>query len=111
MPKRHLTLYVVPDIHATNFPVGRQTINDSGAVSAAEAIFEIKTYSTCNTWYRHNNNSKVKPANRRAKLVVHNNNYNNNNNNNNNNNHSYHFYIYLIEGYTLAIHSDPRNAA
>jgi len=61
---------IVPDIHATNFPVGRQTINDSGAISAAEAIFEIKTYSACNTRYKHNNNSKVKPANRRAKLVV-----------------------------------------
>ncbi len=61
---------IVPDIHATNFPVGRQTINDSGAISAAEAIFEIKTYSACNTRYKHNNNSTVKPANRRAKLVV-----------------------------------------
>ena len=36
---------VVPDIHATNYPTGRQVINASGATRSADAIFEIKTYN------------------------------------------------------------------
>ena len=34
---------IVPDIHAQNFPVGRQSINDSSSASSAEAIFEVKS--------------------------------------------------------------------
>ena len=60
---------VVPDIHATNFPAGRQTINDSGATMSAEAIFEIKTFTACNTRYDHNN-ATTAPADRRANEVT-----------------------------------------
>jgi hypothetical protein len=33
---------IIPDIHAFNFSIGGQQVNDSGAMSAAEAFFEIK---------------------------------------------------------------------
>ncbi len=49
-------------------PAGKQIINNDGATSSAKAISEAKTYSACNT--RYNDNSKVKPADRRAKLIV-----------------------------------------
>ena len=39
MQEMHHT--IMPDIH---FPSGRQRVNDSGASSSAEAIFEVKTY-------------------------------------------------------------------
>ncbi len=55
---------VVPDIHATNFPAGRQTINDGGATMSTEAIFEIKTFTACNTRYDRNN-ATMSPAYRR----------------------------------------------
>ena len=48
---------IVPDIHAHNFPTGRQSVNDSGATSSGEAIFEIKTYTACPSRYAHNNNT------------------------------------------------------
>ena len=36
----HQNVTIVPDIHARNFPAGtKQTINDSGATSIAEAFF------------------------------------------------------------------------
>jgi len=38
---------IIHDIHAFNFPAGRQTINDSRATPTVEAIFEIKTLSAC----------------------------------------------------------------
>jgi hypothetical protein len=38
---------IVPDIHAFNFPTGGQQVNDSGATSAAEAFFKIKTFTAC----------------------------------------------------------------
>ena len=60
---------IVPDIHATNFPVGRQRVNDSGSRRDAEAIFEIKTFTACKLIYGHNNN-KMSPVSRRAKMVV-----------------------------------------
>ena len=44
MQEMHHT--IVPDIHAHNFPAGRQRVDDSGASSSAEAIFEVKTYYT-----------------------------------------------------------------
>ncbi len=38
---------IVPDIHAFNFPTGGQQVNDSGATSAAEAFFKMKTFTAC----------------------------------------------------------------
>ena len=60
---------IVPDIHARNFPIERQAINDSGATQSADAIFEVKTYTICKTRYDHNN-ATINPANRRAKEVI-----------------------------------------
>ena len=60
---------IIPDIHATNFPVGKQRVNDSGSRRDAEAFFEVKTFTACKTRYGQNN-SKMTPVNRRAKLVV-----------------------------------------
>ena len=60
---------VVPDIHATNYPTGRQVINASGATRSADAIFEIKTFHFCPTRYNHNNQN-INPANRRAREIV-----------------------------------------
>ena len=60
---------IVPDIHTRNFPVGCQTINDSGAISAAEAFFEVKTYTACKSRYKHNN-TNIKPADRRAREIT-----------------------------------------
>ena len=57
---------IVPDIHATrNFPVGKQPINDRGETLTAEAFFEVKTYTTHKTRYKHNNET-IKPPDRRA---------------------------------------------
>jgi hypothetical protein len=53
---------IVPDIHAFNFPTGGQQVNDSGATSAAEAFFEIKTFMACKSRYNHNN-TKLRPVN------------------------------------------------
>ena len=47
---------IVPDIHAHNFLVRKQTINDNEANRAAEAFFEVKTSTACKTRYDHNNN-------------------------------------------------------
>jgi hypothetical protein len=60
---------IVPDIHARNFPVGRQTINDSGSTSTAEAFFEVKTFTACKTRYKHNN-ATIKPPDRRAREIT-----------------------------------------
>ena len=60
---------IIPDAHATNFPAGKQTVNDSGAKRDAEAFFEIKTMTACKSRYGHNNN-RMDPVDRRAKLVV-----------------------------------------
>ena len=58
---------IVPDIHATrNFPVGKQPINDRGETLTAEAFFEVKTYTTHKTRYKHNNET-IKPPDRRAR--------------------------------------------
>jgi hypothetical protein len=46
---------IVPDIHTFNFPTEGQQVNDSGAMSAAEAFFEIKTFMACKSQYSHNN--------------------------------------------------------
>ena len=61
---------IIPDIHATNFPVCRQTVNDSGSTRDAEAIFEVKTFTACKTRYAHPNNTTVKPVDRQAREVV-----------------------------------------
>ena len=42
---------IVPDIHSFNLPIGRQRVNDSQNTSAAEAFFEIKTYTACSSRY------------------------------------------------------------
>ena len=60
---------IVPDIHARNFPIEQQAINDTGATRSADAIFEVKTYTICKTRYDHNNTT-INPANRRAKEVI-----------------------------------------
>ena len=52
---------IVPDLLAHNFPTGKQQVNDSGASSSGEAFFEIKTYTACNSRYKHNN-TRLKPA-------------------------------------------------
>ena len=59
---------IVPDLHAHNFPTGRQRVNDSGAASTAEAFIEIKTFTACNSRYNHNN-TRVNPADRRGREV------------------------------------------
>ena len=59
----------MPDIHAYNYPTGRQRVNDSGATASGEAIFEVKTYVACKTRYKHNNIS-TRPADRRASEVL-----------------------------------------
>ena len=60
---------IVPDIHARNFPAGKQTINGSGATSTAEAFFEVKTYTACKSRYKHNNET-IKPPDRRAREIT-----------------------------------------
>ena len=60
---------IVPDIHATNFPVEKQRINDSGSKRDAEAFFEVKTFTACKSRYGHNNN-RISPVSRRAQMVV-----------------------------------------
>jgi hypothetical protein len=60
---------IVPDIHALNFPAGKQSINDSGSSREAEAIFEVKTFTACKSRYAHNN-TKTAPVDRRAKMIV-----------------------------------------
>ena len=60
---------IVPDIHAFNWPTGSQRFNDSGVSSAAEAFFEVKTFSGCKSRYKQNN-STIKPADRRAREVT-----------------------------------------
>ena len=59
---------VVLVMHASNFPAGCQTVNDSGVISAAEAIFEVKTYTSCNT--RYNFSNKTHAADRRARIIA-----------------------------------------
>ena len=60
---------IVPDIHAYNYPAGRRCVNDSGATLSGDAIFEVKTFTACPTWYNHNN-SRTRPADRRATRVL-----------------------------------------
>ena len=60
---------IVPGIHATNNPSGRQLVNDSGASRSADAIFEMKNLNFCPTRYNHNNVT-TNPANRCAREVV-----------------------------------------
>ncbi len=52
---------IIPDLHAFNFPTGGYQVNDSGAASAAEAFFEIKTSTACKSQYDHNN-TNLKPV-------------------------------------------------
>ena len=59
---------IVPDLHAFNFPAGKQTVNSSGSLLLAEAFFKIKTMTACLTQYR-NNNKLIAPTDRRARCV------------------------------------------
>jgi hypothetical protein len=52
---------IAPDLHALNFPTGEQQVNDSEATSAAEAFFEIKTFTACKSQYDHSN-SNLRPV-------------------------------------------------
>jgi hypothetical protein len=52
---------IVPDLHAFNIPTGGQQVNDSGATSAAEAFFKIKTFTACKSKYYYNN-TNLKPV-------------------------------------------------
>ena len=63
---RHARHAIVPDIQATNYPSGGQVVTDSGATRSADAIFEVKTFTSCNTRYNHNNRN-INPANRHAR--------------------------------------------
>ena len=67
---RHARHAVVPDIHATNYPTGRQVVNASRATRSADAIFEVKTYNFCPTRYNHNNQNINPAANQRAREIV-----------------------------------------
>ena len=60
---------IVPDIHEMIFPAGKQSITDSGASRVAEAIFEVKTFKTFKSSYRHNN-TKTVSVNRRTRMIV-----------------------------------------
>jgi len=48
----------VPDLHARNYPIGRQRVNKSGTTSLAETFFEVKTYTSCNSRYDPNITTK-----------------------------------------------------
>ena len=58
----------MPVILAHNFPTRRQCVNDSGATSSAEAIFEVKTYTAFKSRY-DKDNSTTSLADRRAKEI------------------------------------------
>jgi len=66
---RKIPYAILPDIHTFNFPVGEQTINDSGMFTSAKTIFEIKTYTACPSRYIYNI-STTKPLDHRKKEVV-----------------------------------------
>ena len=67
---RHARHAVVPDIHATNYPTGRQVVNASRATRSADAIFKLKhMYNFCPTRYNHNNQN-INPANQHAREIV-----------------------------------------
>jgi len=55
---------IIPDLHSHNFPAGKQTVNDSGVASTAEAFFEIKAHTVYKNRYAHNNNNANKPSDR-----------------------------------------------
>ena len=59
----------MPDIHAMNFPVGRQRVNTSGSSRETEATFEVKASKTCKTSYVSNDTRTV-AVDRRARMVV-----------------------------------------
>jgi hypothetical protein len=60
---------IVPDIHAFNFPTGGQQVNDSGATSAAEAFFKIKTLTACKSQYDYNK-TNLRPGDQHAHEVI-----------------------------------------
>jgi hypothetical protein len=56
---------IVPDIHTLNFPTGGRQVNHSGATYAAEAFFEIKTFTGCKSRYNH-----IRPVDQCAHKVI-----------------------------------------
>jgi hypothetical protein len=47
---------IIPNIHAFNFPFGRQRINDDSEASmAVKSIFEVKTMTACPLQYGQEN--------------------------------------------------------
>ena len=44
---------IFPDVHAFNFPTGRQRVRESGAVTTAEAFFKVKTMTAHPSRYAH----------------------------------------------------------
>jgi hypothetical protein len=60
---------IVPDLHAFNFPKGGQQVNDSGAMSGAEAFFEIITFTACKSQYDHNI-TNLRPVDQHAHEVI-----------------------------------------
>ena len=65
---RKATHTIVQDIHTRNFPAGCYMVHNSAAISMTEAIFEMKTYTTCNSKYNHSNN--IHPADWHARIIV-----------------------------------------
>ena len=59
---------IIPDIHAYNYLLGRQRINDSKASTTDEAFFELKTMTACVSRYGHVNTDTT-AAERRAKAI------------------------------------------
>ena len=58
-------LAIFPNLHVFNFPGGQQTVNNSGTMSAAEAIFKVKTITACKLRYQHSN-ATTAPVDKRA---------------------------------------------
>ena len=59
----------MPDVHALIFQAGKLSINYSGSSRETEALFEIKTFTTCKSRYAHKN-TKTAPVDRRVRTIV-----------------------------------------
>jgi hypothetical protein len=70
IPEMHYHI-IHPDIHATNYPIGRQVVNDSGATRSFDTIFEVKTYTFCPTRYNHNYRNTTKRLTQTQQTDVH----------------------------------------
>ncbi|EJK46647.1 hypothetical protein THAOC_34675 [Thalassiosira oceanica] len=68
LPLTQILCALLRPYNLSNYPTGRQRVNDSGSHLSAEAIFEVKTFVGCNSRYG-NNNARITPADRRANQV------------------------------------------